>query len=74
MTYGQMLRGLNEEQRLLMLDELMYAIDNIGIDQSIICDEKWADAFECTTGYIKERLSEIYIDDKRQEFHGTEIE
>ena len=74
MTYGQMLRGLNEEQRLLMLDELIYTIDCAEVDQHIECDEKWASAFECTTGYIKERLSEIYIDDKRQEFHCTEIE
>ena len=74
MTYGQMLKRLSEEQRLLMLDALMYTIDCAEVDQAIECDEKWASAFNCTTGYIKERLSEIYIDDKGSKFHDTEIE
>ena len=74
MTYGQMLRELNEEQRLLMLDELVHTIENNQpSDHTSDCDEKWEYAFRATTQYIKERLSDIYIDERRGEFHSTVI-
>ena len=74
MTYGQMLRGLNEEQKLLILDEIMYSLDNEAHDMTSECDEKWEYAFKSTTAFVKERLADIYIDDQKQDFYNAAIE